>query len=64
MTESSHRVQGVASAAAQPRLLDMMRGCMRRLGLSIRREQTYMSLVRRFILASGQKAVPRSLTVA
>lgn len=55
MAESSHRVQGVASGAARPRLLDTMRGRMRRLGLSIRTEEAYAGWVRRFILANGKR---------
>jgi integron integrase len=45
----------VADPGRQPRLLDRMRGRMRRLGLSIRTEEAYVGWVRRFILANGKR---------
>lgn len=44
-----------ASGARSPRLLDRMRGRMRRLGLSIRTEEVYVGWVRRFILANAKR---------
>lgn len=49
---SSHPESAAASAsgiAPPPRLLDVMRARMRRLGLSLRTEEAYVSWVRRFI---------------
>jgi hypothetical protein len=37
-------------AQSQPRLLDQVRGVIRRLHYSIRTEQTYVDWIRRFIL--------------
>jgi integron integrase len=45
----------VADPGRQPRLLDRMRGRMRRLGWSIRTDEAYVGWVRRFILANGKR---------
>jgi integron integrase len=45
----------VGPPGRKPRLLDLMRGRMRRLGLSIRTEEAYLGWVRRFILANGKR---------
>ena len=42
--------QNLAAARDQPRLLDQVRGVIRRLHYSIRTEQTYVDWIRRFIL--------------
>ena len=60
MQRSSHPAPVPASAVdgvrvARPRLLDEMRGRMRRLGLSLRTEEAYVGWVRRFILANGKR---------
>ncbi len=47
-------------AQSPPRLLDVLRERIRRLGLSIRTETTYVDWVRRFILANGKRH-PREL---
>ena len=62
---SSHSVPRAASEPGrgmlrQPRLLDQMRARIRRLGLSIRTEESYVGWVRRFILANGKRH-PRDL---
>src|SRR5688500_15317139 len=43
-----------------PKLLDLVRARMRRLGMSIRTEQAYVGWIRRFILANGKRH-PREL---
>jgi integron integrase len=55
--QSSHPRTGSASnaAAKSPRLLEQMRGRIRRLGLSIRTEEIYIAWVRRFIVANGKR---------
>lgn len=60
MQRSSHPAPVPTSAvdgarAARPRLLDEMRGRMRRLGLSLRTEEAYVGWARRFILANGKR---------
>lgn len=60
---SSHPTPAGTSKVAPvrpPRLLEQMRGRMRRLGLSIRTEEAYVGWVRRFILANGKRH-PREL---
>jgi integron integrase len=62
---SSHSTPCAASEPGrgtprQPRLLDRMRARIRRLGLSIRTEESYVGWVRRFILANGKRH-PRHL---
>lgn len=62
---SSHSAPHAASEPGrgmlrQPRLLDQMRARIRRLGLSIRTEGSYVGWVRRFILANGKRH-PRDL---
>ena len=62
---SSHSAPHAASEPGrgmlrQPRLLDQMRARIRRLGLSIRTEESYVGWVRRFILANGKRH-PRDL---
>lgn len=56
---SSHPAAMAASKPAMrqppPRLLDMMRARMRRLGLSLRTEEAYVGWARRFILANGKR---------
>ncbi len=50
-----------ASGARQgPRLLDEVRGRLRRLGLARRTEEAYVGWIRRFILANGKRH-PRDL---
>lgn len=44
-----------ADAMPQPRLLDQVRGRIRRLGMSIRTEESYVAWIRRFILANGKR---------
>ena len=46
---------GASSDAQSPRLLDAVRARIRRLGLSIRTEKTYVDWIRRFILANGKR---------
>jgi integrase len=63
MAASSHPESAAASAPAvarPPRLLDVMRARMRRLGLSLRTEEAYVGWVRRFIRAHDQRH-PRTL---
>jgi integron integrase len=53
-----NRTSSLPSAIAggsPPRLLDEVRGRIRRLGLSLRTEKTYVDWIRRFILASGKR---------
>lgn len=62
---SSYSVPGSASrrddgAQRAPRLLDQVRGRIRRLGMSIRTEEAYVGWVRRFVLANGKRH-PREL---
>ena len=62
---SSYVVPSSASKAVDggqrpPRLLDQMRGRMRRLGLSLRTEEVYVGWVRRFILANAKRH-PRNM---
>jgi hypothetical protein len=60
---SSHPESAAASetgTAPAPRLLDVMRACMRRLGFSLRTEEAYVGWVRRFIRAHDQRH-PRTL---
>lgn len=55
---SSHPKSGPASkiaTSAPPKLLDQLRGRVRRLGLSTRTEEAYAGWVRRFILANGKR---------
>jgi hypothetical protein len=63
MAASSHPESAAASetgTAPPPRLLDVMRARMRRLGLSLRTEEAYVGWVRRFIRAHDQRH-PRTL---
>ena len=48
------------SSKPPPRLLDLVRARVRRLGMSIRTEQAYVGWIRRFILANGKRH-PREL---
>lgn len=62
---SSYVAPSAASKAVDggqrpPRLLDQMRGRMRRLGLSLRTEEVYVGWVRRFILANAKRH-PRNM---
>lgn len=41
--------------ARAPRLLDQVRGRIRRLGMSLRTEEAYVGWIRRFILANGKR---------
>lgn len=64
---SSYVGQSTASKAVdgglnEPRLLDQLRGRMRRLGLSLRTEEVYAGWVRRFILANAKRH-PRDMGV-
>ncbi|HET7930437.1 MAG TPA: integron integrase [Rhodanobacteraceae bacterium] len=56
---SSYFKPGPASADAQgwppPRLLQQVRGRMRRLGMSLRTEEAYVGWIRRFILANDKR---------
>ncbi len=66
MTVSSHPESATASSpgtAPPPRLFDVMRARMRRLGLSLRTEQAYIGWIRRFILGNGKRH-PRSMGAA
>ena len=61
----SHEEKGIARPAATgapqgPRLLDEVRGRLRRLGLARRTEEAYVGWIRRFILANGKRH-PREL---
>jgi integron integrase len=63
--ESSYFGHGTArtsSAATRrsPRLLDEVRGRLRRLGMSLRTEEAYVGWIRRFIVANGKRH-PRGL---
>jgi hypothetical protein len=40
---------------APPKLLDQVRGRMRRLGMARRSEEAYVGWIRRFILANGKR---------
>ena len=63
MAASSHPESAAASAPAvarPPRLIDVMRARMRRLGLSLRTEEAYVGWVRRFIRTHGQRH-PRTM---
>lgn len=52
----SHRPSGGANRQGQaPRLLDQVRGRIRRRGLAIRTEKVYVNWIRRFILANGKR---------
>ena len=54
--EYSHSPPSGASAESNsPRLLDAVRSRIRRLGLAIRTEKTYVDWIRRFILANGKR---------
>jgi hypothetical protein len=44
-----------ADASPRPRLLDEVRGRLRRLGLARRTEEAYVGWIRRFILANGRR---------
>jgi integrase len=57
MTASFHRAARGASDAAErrPKLLDQVRGRMRRLGMARRSEEAYVGWIRRFILANGKR---------
>jgi integron integrase len=44
-----------SAVASAPRLLDQVRGRMRRLGLARRSEEAYVGWIRRFILANGKR---------
>ena len=46
---------GASTGPSAPRLLDEVRGRMRRLGLAIRTEKTYVDWIRRFIVANGKR---------
>jgi hypothetical protein len=53
-----NRTSSLPSAIAggsPPRLLDEVRGRIRRLGLSLRTEKTCVDWIRRFIVASGKR---------
>lgn len=53
---SFHDTQQVATSDVQrPRLLDQVRGRMRRLGMARRSEEVYVGWIRRFILANGKR---------
>lgn len=55
---SFHETGSPASGAAAgpaPKLLDQVRGRMRRLGMSKRSEEAYVGWIRRFILANGKR---------
>lgn len=55
---SLHHPHGRASSsqdAREPRLLDQVRGRMRRLGMARRSEEAYVGWIRRFILANGKR---------
>ena len=49
------RHEDPAPTRSQPRLLDQVRGVIRRLHYSIRTEQTYVDWIRRFILFHGKR---------
>lgn len=54
--EYSHPRSGEATLEARPqRLLDQVRGRIRRRGLAIRTEQVYVDWIRRFILTNGKR---------
>ncbi|MDO1530369.1 tyrosine-type recombinase/integrase [Fulvimonas sp. R45] len=57
MTASFHEAAQGASDAAErrPKLLDQVRGRMRRLGMARRSEEAYVGWLRRFILAHGKR---------
>lgn len=48
------------AARRSPRLLDQVRGRIRRLGMSLRTEEAYVGWIRRFIMANGKRH-PREL---
>lgn len=52
--EGEERDVGVAGVAP-PKLLDQVRGRMRRLGMARRSEEAYVGWIRRFILANGRR---------
>lgn len=52
---SFHGAEPAASGAGEPRLLDQVRGRMRRLGMALRSEEAYVGWIRRFILSNGKR---------
>lgn len=56
-------VQASREIQSPPRLLDQVRGRMRRLGLAKRSEEAYVAWIRRFILANGKRH-PRDMGAA
>jgi len=50
--QTAHALQ---QATANPRLLDLVRGVLRRKHYSIRTEQSYVDWIRRFILFHGKR---------
>jgi len=58
MNSSSHSSDGATTGArgtSRPRLLDELRGRIRRLGLALRTEEAYVGWVRRFVLSNGKR---------
>jgi len=58
MNSSSHSSGGATTGArgtSRPRLLDELRGRIRRLGLALRTEEAYVGWVRRFVLSNGKR---------
>jgi integron integrase len=57
MTASFHEAaRGTSNATGRgPKLLDQVRGRMRRLGMARRSEEAYVGWIRRFILANGKR---------
>lgn len=53
--EGASRPPGADPRAGEPRLLDVVRDRVRRLGLAARTEQAYVGWIRRFILAHGKR---------
>ena len=53
--DAAGRVQSPQQAAAKPRLLDLVRGVLRRKHYSIRTEQCYVEWIKRFILFHGKR---------
>ena len=58
--KSSHDHPAPASTQRAPRLMDQIRGRIRRLGLALRAEEAYCGWIRRFILHHG-KCHPRDM---
>ena len=53
--DTVQRLQPMQQRTAKPRLLDLVRGVLRRRHYSIRTEQSYVDWIKRFILFHGKR---------